>query len=87
MEKPLFLRERINRSYTVSAYFWARSLAEFPFQLIYPSIPVLIVYYVIKLNETSVSNFFTLSNKRSRLSYTQFSFRCSYTGTASPMDC
>lgn len=31
MERALFLRERINKSYTVGAYYWARSMAEFPF--------------------------------------------------------
>ena len=31
MERPLFLRERINKTYSVHSFFWARSLAEFPF--------------------------------------------------------
>jgi len=30
-ERPLFLRERQNKSYGTGAYFWGKSLAEFPF--------------------------------------------------------
>lgn len=61
MERPLFLRERINKTYSVNSFFWARSLAEFPFQLIYPALVVIIAYYVIGLNDTDVKLFFTLS--------------------------
>ncbi|CAD8049574.1 unnamed protein product [Paramecium sonneborni] len=60
MERPLFLRERINKTYSVHSFFWARSLAEFPFQIIYPSLCVIIVYYVIGLSDENVGKFFML---------------------------
>eukprot|EP01017_Pseudomicrothorax_dubius_P038217 TRINITY_DN5697_c0_g3_i2.p1 TRINITY_DN5697_c0_g3~~TRINITY_DN5697_c0_g3_i2.p1 ORF type:complete len:313 (+),score=49.66 TRINITY_DN5697_c0_g3_i2:615-1553(+) len=44
-ERPLFLRERLNKQYTVAAYFWGKGLSEFPFQIIWPWIQVSIVYF------------------------------------------
>merc|ERR1712054_189846 len=47
LERPVFLRERLSKSYRTSAYFWGRSSAELPFILIS------IVYWVVGLNEHS----------------------------------
>jgi len=49
-EKSIFLRERFSNTYTTWSYFWARSLANLPFELIYPSLPVIIVFYGIGMN-------------------------------------
>lgn len=48
-EKSLFLRERLNKSYGVGTYFWGKSLAEFPFQLLYPAVGIAITYFAIGL--------------------------------------
>ena len=61
MEKPLFLREVLNKTYTVSAYFWGKSTCDMPFDLLYPFLSVVITYFLVGLNETSITKFFTLS--------------------------
>jgi len=53
LERPVFLRERLSKSYRTSAYFWGRSSAELPFMLLYPVILISIVYWVVGLNEHS----------------------------------
>ncbi|CAD8043540.1 unnamed protein product [Paramecium primaurelia] len=60
IERSLFLRERINKTYSVHSFFWARSLAELPFQILYPSLQVIIVYYVIGLSDIHIGKFFML---------------------------
>lgn len=60
MERALFLRERLNKSYSVAAYFWGRSFAEFPFHVALPILTTSILYYAIGLNP-SVERFFMLS--------------------------
>jgi len=59
-EKPMFLRERFSNTYTTWSYFWARSLANLPFELIYPSIPVVIVFYGIGMNNNRAPDNFLL---------------------------
>jgi len=49
-ERSLFIRERLSKSYNVGPYFWGKNLAELPFQILYPIILTVIVYYVIGLN-------------------------------------
>lgn len=49
-EKALFLRERSNKAYGVGPYYWSKSIAEIPFQILYPTIGTAIVYYAIGLN-------------------------------------
>lgn len=53
----MFLRERFSNTYTTWSYFWARSLANFPFELIYPTVPAIIVFYGVGLNNNSDDNF------------------------------
>jgi len=48
-ERPLFLRERQSNSYQTGPYYWGRSLAELPFDLIYPILSISIVYFSIGL--------------------------------------
>ena len=62
VEKPLFLREVLNRTYTVSAYYWGKTSSEMPFHIIYPILQVLIIYFLVGLNLEPVSRFFCLSN-------------------------
>jgi len=50
LERPVFIRERLSKSYYTSAYFWGRSLSEFPFLILFPIITVSIVYWIVGLN-------------------------------------
>ena len=45
MERPVFLRERANKSYTIGPYFSSRNLVDLPFQLVQPFIFGVIVYF------------------------------------------
>lgn len=60
VERPLFLRERLNKSYSVGPYFWGKNLAEFPFHLLYPILTIVITYFSIGLNDESAKYFFIL---------------------------
>ncbi len=59
MEKPVFLRERLNHTYTTSAYFWGRSSSGILIDLLLPLINVAIVYFAIGL-ANDVGKFFLL---------------------------
>ncbi|EGR32908.1 hypothetical protein IMG5_067050 [Ichthyophthirius multifiliis] len=60
-DRGLFLRERLNKSYTVGAYFWGKSLSELPFHIYYPIIQVAMTYYAIGLNNNDAKYFFILA--------------------------
>lgn len=60
-ERPVFLRERSNKSYEVMPYFWGKSFAEFPFHCLYPILSVSICYFAIGLNSYVASKFFILN--------------------------
>eukprot|EP01017_Pseudomicrothorax_dubius_P021024 TRINITY_DN22767_c0_g1_i1.p1 TRINITY_DN22767_c0_g1~~TRINITY_DN22767_c0_g1_i1.p1 ORF type:complete len:251 (-),score=4.17 TRINITY_DN22767_c0_g1_i1:40-792(-) len=45
-----FIRERVNKQYQVSSYFWAKSLSELPFQILWPWIQITITYFGVGLN-------------------------------------
>ena len=60
-ERPIFIRERLNKTYATSAYFWAKAAAELPVLLALPTILVAVSYYVIGLNNPAYK-FFILSN-------------------------
>jgi len=49
LERPVYQRERDNRMYRISAYYFARQLTEFPIQLAMPSIFVCVVYFAAGL--------------------------------------
>eukprot|EP01017_Pseudomicrothorax_dubius_P022641 TRINITY_DN24484_c0_g1_i1.p1 TRINITY_DN24484_c0_g1~~TRINITY_DN24484_c0_g1_i1.p1 ORF type:complete len:340 (+),score=44.52 TRINITY_DN24484_c0_g1_i1:60-1022(+) len=44
-ERSLFLRERQNKQYSVTAFFWGKSMSEMPFHIIWPWIEISIVYF------------------------------------------
>ncbi len=50
-ERPVFLRERFSKSYKTISYFIARTGINFPFELIYPSIGVIVVYWACNFGE------------------------------------
>ena len=50
MERPIFIRERMSNSYSTSAYFWGRSFATFPFELLFPLLTVVIAYFACHFN-------------------------------------
>ena len=62
MSRPIFLRERLNKSYSTGAYvtfiikfkFWGKSLADLPFDLCYPIVVVSIVYFAVGLNQITI---------------------------------
>eukprot|EP01017_Pseudomicrothorax_dubius_P021861 TRINITY_DN2351_c0_g1_i6.p1 TRINITY_DN2351_c0_g1~~TRINITY_DN2351_c0_g1_i6.p1 ORF type:complete len:640 (-),score=172.28 TRINITY_DN2351_c0_g1_i6:54-1973(-) len=69
-ERPLFLRERLNKQYTVGAYFWGKSLSELLFHIIWPWLQATIVFFGCGLNNNgdwkywiavliSITTFFT----------------------------
>lgn len=48
-ERPIFIRERLSNTYVTSAYFWGRSLAVFPIELLTPFLFLTICYFVVNL--------------------------------------
>ena len=52
IEKPLFLKERLSKTYSVGTYYWSKNLAELPFQILYPLMNVTIIYFSIGLNNS-----------------------------------
>ena len=49
-ERPIFLREANNNLYSVSAYFWAKIISEFPSSFIIPVMFGAIVYFAVGFN-------------------------------------
>lgn len=60
-ERPIFIRERMNKTYDTSAYFWAKAFAELPVLIAQPTLLIGMSYYVIGLNNPAYK-FFLLSN-------------------------
>lgn len=50
IERPVFLREVNNNMYSVSAYFWAKILSEFPLTIIIPALQLAVAYFAIGLS-------------------------------------
>ena len=55
----------MNKSYTTSAYFWAKIVSDLPFLILYPLILANTVYFVIHLNEQSEEKFLIFCNSNS----------------------
>mmetsp|Transcript_13634 Transcript_13634/g.21296 ORF Transcript_13634/g.21296 Transcript_13634/m.21296 type:complete len:423 (-) Transcript_13634:316-1584(-) len=51
-ERDVFLRERLAGAYRTSAYFWSKSIADTPLQLIYAFIFSLLGYYLVGFQAT-----------------------------------
>ena len=49
-ERPVFLREANNNMYSVSAYFWAKIVSEFPSSLLSPIVFGCVCYHLIGFN-------------------------------------
>ena len=58
LERPLYLRESINRSYTAAPYFLGVSLADIPFQMIYMTLTGVLAYFPLGLNQEKPEKFF-----------------------------
>ena len=50
-ERPVFFRERFSKSYNTFTYFVARTAINFPFEVVYPSAGVVIVYWATNFGE------------------------------------
>jgi len=50
LERPVYIRERLSKSYSTGAYFWGKSAAEVPFLLFYPVLMGCIVYWSVGMN-------------------------------------
>lgn len=57
----MFIRERLNKSYSVSSYFLGKNFAELPFQIIIPIITICILYYSVGLNDYNIDKFLILN--------------------------
>ncbi|CAE7664022.1 w, partial [Symbiodinium sp. KB8] len=51
MERPIFMREHESGCYTVSAYYLAKTCADFAFQLIFPAIFCTLVFWMVGLSD------------------------------------
>lgn len=51
IERPVFLRERFSKSYKTFNYFIARTAINFPFEVVYPSVGVIIVYWATSFGQ------------------------------------
>ena len=63
MDRPVFLRESLNKSYTVSAFFIAKNLSELFFQILYPTILIVIIYFGTDLNKVDAHTFWIFCKK------------------------
>lgn len=78
-ERPIFIRERLSKTYSTSAYFWANAVAELPLLIAQPVILVAPSYFVIQLH-TSAASYFLLRERWLSLSVllTTFIISCYY---------
>lgn len=51
LERSVFIRERFSKTYSSPIYFLGRTLCSFPFDIIYPTIGVSIVYWSTGLGQ------------------------------------
>jgi len=55
-ERPLFLREKFNNMYSTNTYFFAKIVSEMSFQIFYPVVMSVVVYWMVGLR-SGVSHF------------------------------
>jgi ABC-type multidrug transport system permease subunit len=59
-ERPVFLRERFSKSYKTFTYFLARTGINFPFELVYPTVGAIIIYWATSLGLGTAEECFKL---------------------------
>lgn len=59
-ERSIFVRERMNNTYTTSAYFWGKSSATFPVELLAPFLFLIVAYFGCNLNNEAYVFFWAL---------------------------
>jgi len=57
-ERDLFLKEENSKMYSVTAYYFGRTILEIPLLIFAPVLFTCIVYFMIKLNTADPSHFF-----------------------------
>lgn len=60
MERPVFIRERFSKTYSSVVYFLGRTLCSFPFDIMYPTVGVAIVYWSTNLGAQTAEEFMRL---------------------------
>ena len=60
LELPVFLREHSSGLYRVDTYFLGRTMAELPFQILFPFVYSTIVFYLVGLS-VSTGTFWTFA--------------------------
>jgi len=58
LERAVFIRERMSKSYTSSAYFCGRAMSEVPLFIIFPFLYGVIIYFALEMNSYSAGKFF-----------------------------
>ena len=58
----MFIRERLNRAYSTSTYFWAKAVAELPILVVMPAILVSSSYFVLGLQSSPAWKFWAQRN-------------------------
>jgi len=58
VERALFLKEQGSNMYSVSAYFYGKSMTELPTLIVFPFVYSCIVYWIIGFNNYSPAKFF-----------------------------
>lgn len=61
-ERAVFIRERLSNTYSTSAYFLAKSVAELPVDMFLPFLMVTICYFAIHLDNDGSSYILTLAS-------------------------
>lgn len=51
------MRERANKAYGAGAYYWSKTIAEMPFNIVYPCVTTAILYYICGLNDNESDKF------------------------------
>jgi ABC-type multidrug transport system permease subunit len=59
-EKSIVLRETANKMYGPTVYFFSKLLAEFPFELLFPSLYAILSFFIVGFNRTARTFFFYL---------------------------
>eukprot|EP01138_Halocafeteria_seosinensis_P009897 gb/GECG01010109.1/.p1 GENE.gb/GECG01010109.1/~~gb/GECG01010109.1/.p1 ORF type:complete len:691 (+),score=85.30 gb/GECG01010109.1/:1-2073(+) len=49
LERPIFLREHANGTYSVSSYYFAKLISDLPFQVLFPTIFCSLVFWMMEL--------------------------------------